>query len=167
MDQRPPLPLLRAAALLPLALVLVLAAGCSTPPIRADLPDSFLELERSPHEFKAVAADNSILWVERFEPPGTGQNLAFWIESLRQDLVTNRGYTLLAESPIQSRDGIPGHEMTLEAFTKGRPYRYLIAVFVAGSKNSPIVYAARFTAEKEAFDGHEEEVRSVLRSLDF
>lgn len=160
MHLRFPTSILHAAALL----ALVLAAGCS---IRVELPDSFLELHRSPYELKAIAADNSIFWVERFDPPGKGQNLEFWIESLRRDLVTNRGYTLLAESALESGDGTPGHEMTLETVTKGRPYRYLVAIFVAGSESSPLVYAARYTAEKAAFEGHEAAVRAVLRSLEF
>ena len=51
-------------------------------------------------------------------------------EALKNDLVKNRGYTLLSEGTITDGTGAQGAEMVLEATVDGRAYKELVALFV-------------------------------------
>jgi hypothetical protein len=137
--------------------VLLAGTGCST--IQVDLPDPFLVTTATPHEFKAITAENALFWVEKYQLPARGDNLAFWVTALRQDFVDRRGYTLLEDEPIRTQRGVPGVQMLFEATIEGQAWRYLVAVFV---RPGPVVCVARFTAPKADFATHVTAVKQAI-----
>ena len=145
----------------PMMAVLAAAlAGCSA--VHLDLPDTFVPLDESLREFKAMTADGSILWIHRTGLPEGGGSLAFWVEALRDDFESNRGYTLVEQRPAATGAGTTGTELVYTAQVDGLAYSYSIALFVTGSASDPVLYTARFTAETDAFDKHIDAVRAAV-----
>ena len=146
-------------------LLLALIAGCASP-IRATLPDDFLELDGPPRELKAVTADDARLWVREF-PDRDGGQLEFWSDSLRNDLIEQRGYEPLGEpEEITDGTGRRGIVQTYAVRHLGADQRYLIAVFVLGSGKDQRVRTAEFVAPTALFDGYVDDIRTALRSLE-
>lgn len=135
--------------------------------IHVDLPEQFLGIDETSSTFKAMTADDAIFFVEKFDLPKSGGRLEFWASALKNDFVENRGYTKLDEGSIGSSNGTDGIRMTFEATTKGRVYRYFVAVFVREQWTGPSLYAARFTAEKETFEKHIDGVQKAIETLRF
>lgn len=138
--------------------------GCA---IQVDLPQEFLVLSRSSTMLRATTADDTIFWVERFDLPDQGSDLAFWVAALKEDFVGNRGYTLLEEEPFETERGIQGQQLQFEATVEGQPCRYLVALLVTegGALSSPQAFVARMTADKARYQNHVDAVTTALRTL--
>ncbi len=139
-------------------------AGCA---IHVDLPNQFLVTVKSSSEFKATTADDAIFIVEKYQLPEKGGNLDFWVTALKNQFVENLGYVLLEEEAIETNDGEKGMQMMFETTIQGQAYRYLICAFVQEGPwpwSDPIVRVVRFTAEKEKFDEHLDDVKKAMRT---
>jgi hypothetical protein len=146
-------------------LPLFLLAGCA---IHADVPDRFLKLKNDRHEFKATSADDAIFWVRRFDSQGEDSNLDFWQEALTNNLVKGRGYTLVQSDTVQTRGGVEGRTLVLEATVGGETKRELFAIFLKERLwGDPSIYVAEYVAPKALFDQYLEQVREAIQSLDF
>ena len=141
------------------ATVLFALSSCA---IQADLPDEFLVMTATAHEFKAITPTDAVFWVQEYDLPARGENLDFWVAALKKDFIDHRGYTLLESESIKTVAGESGLQMLFEANVAGRPYRYLVALFV---RSGPIARVARYTAEKAEFEAQVDGVKSAILSL--
>ncbi|GAB4141285.1 MAG: hypothetical protein Fur0037_08050 [Planctomycetota bacterium] len=140
-------------------------AACS---ITMDLPQDFLRLEQSGSHYKAVTPDDGRLWVRSFAQDVEGTP-DFWATALKNDLVQNRGYELVAEKPVKDGAGHQGRLFEFRAFAGGEKRGYLAAVFaIAGSGwpwSGPRIVLAEFTAPDAVFAERVASVRERIGTL--
>jgi len=155
-----------ARPILALAGAFLFLAGCRSEPQRLamDLPENFLELERSRAEFKATSPRDARLWVKRFEDENDG-DLAFWVQTLRNDLLSNRsGYVPTGEPrTIVAADGSRGTAMEFTSRIDGIEVGYLIAVWDGDHE----VVTAEFLAPVDEWAECEDDIRAALATLTF
>jgi hypothetical protein len=150
--------LARAVAALALAFLL---EGC----ISMEVPGHFLVLEEGTSEFKAVSPAEARIWVREFGDSNKG-DLSFWSEVLKNDLVKNRGYTLLEEGKAKDGDGDGGLELVFEVTVGGAAQRYLVDLFVLEGWLSNTIVVVEFVAPKEVFEKDLDGVRKAVATLD-
>lgn len=139
----------------PLLAILALTS-CSTP----TSPDGFLMVEGSRRELKAIAPDDSLYWVREFRD-GMKGDFDFWSETLENEFVGNRGYTLLDKRSLEW-DGVPGVEFLFEVTSGGRARRYLITMATRPGALANTIRVAEYVADKEKFEEHVGAVRAAL-----
>ena len=148
-----------------MASVLVAAlSGCTA--LHMDTPDGFLVIDESRSEIKAATPDSAVLWARIFDDPYEGGNLAFWFETLYNDLVENRGYVLQEQKDARAGSGanaVEGHEMLLETTAQGALQKYLVFMFY----DSGTICTVEFVGRGESFEKHVESVRQAVESLRF
>ena len=142
------------------ALLSALLTGC----LSIEAPDRFVVTSASSSQLKAISTDDAVLWVRQFADPAEG-DLEFWYEALKNDLVDNRGYTVLDEKPVEDEKLRKGREMTSEVTVQGIPHRYLMTLFVEERWGDNRIRVAEFVAPKTVFDDHVEGVRASIRTL--
>lgn len=140
--------------------LVVLASSCVT----METPKSFLVIDRGGGELKATTPEDDRLWVRTFDDEDEG-DLSFWREALKNDLVKNRGYTLLSEATITDGTGAQGAEMIVEATVDGRAYKELVALFVHEGVLGNTIRVVEFVAEKDRFDTQVADVRAAVQTL--
>lgn len=141
-----------------------LLAACGA--LKLQLPAEFLPLEERP-DFKAVTADDARVWCREFSEPNGG-DLAFWAETLRHDLVEQRGYTLVAEGDVADGDSHAGKWFECAATVDGERRGYLVAVFRIDRgllKKRPYVRTLEFTAREEDFQRLLPAVKQAIPTL--
>lgn len=144
-------------------LILSAAGGCAA--VSMDTPDGFLVVGESRSEIKATSSDGALLWVRTFDDPHGGDQ-DFWSDALYNDLVDNRGYTLLEKKPTAAGAGesaVDGEEMLFETFTRGALHKYLIWLFV----RDDTICVVEFVGRVEPFAERIETVRRSVESLSF
>ena len=142
------------------SLLVVAALGCVT----MQAPPGFLVLDRDGSQWKAATPQDDRLWVRDFADDDGG-DLSFWRDALKDDLLKNRGYTLIAEGEAQDAGGHKGAELVMEATVDGRPYQELLVVFVYEGAFGNTIRVVEFVAEKERFAASVDEVRGSIRTL--
>jgi len=139
-----------------LALVL---AGCRAG-LSIEPPPSFLVIARDRREVKAITPDEVKLWVREFDDPH-GASASFWGDTLRNELLKNRGYVLIGERKVSDRDGREGLELLMEATAQGQAHRYLMTLFVGEGR----IRVGELVGPKPVFDRYLEDVRKALASM--
>lgn len=109
------------------SLALLLAAACAAP---MQLPQDFVELNDAGEGFRAVTSDDGRLRVRDVADPTDGGTAGFWADSLRRDLVEQRGYEEVAGGDVKNAAGGDGRWLELTANVGGRRVGYLVAVWV-------------------------------------
>ena len=145
-----------------LASLRVLAA-CSA--LSMALPPEFLQLETGRGELKATTPDDGLLWVREFVDRDQG-DLGFWTESMRRDLVENRGYVLVDERPVQDGEGRPGTQLRFRLTTEGQPHGYLVTIFVLDGSSTNTIRVAEFVAPAAVFDARADAVRTAMLTVE-
>jgi hypothetical protein len=125
-----------------------------------ETPPGFLVLTKDRREVKAITPDEARLWVREFDDPHEA-TLAFWGETLRNELVKNRGYVLIGERRVSDQAGREGLELLLETTSQGQAHRYLVTVFVVEGR----IRVGELVAPKAVFDRYVEDVRKALATL--
>jgi hypothetical protein len=150
-----------------LCLLLALAAPLFCGCISMEVPKDFLVLEKGTSSFKAVSPEEARIWVRKFKDPLEG-DLTFWSGVLRQDFVTNRGYTLVEERDVKGPEDRDSHESIFETMVQGVPHRYLVSVFIVEGWLwfSNKIYVTEFVAEKTLFEKDLEEVRKAILTVE-
>jgi hypothetical protein len=155
----------RAFLLLPLLL-----AGCR---LSLETTDEFKVLEKCKVELKAVANDDTKLWLREFKDP-IAADLKFWSGTLKKDLVENHGYTLIGEQDVVDDSGRPGHEFLFQASEGDGANRHLVTLYmVKRRKLLPVPFLSRVrnirVAELygpgESFDRHLEDARKSFKTI--
>ena len=142
------------------ALLALAATGCLSVPA----PDRFLVTSESSSEIQAVAADESRLLVREFADEHEG-TLEFWVETLRNEFVGNRGYTLVEQGAVQDDRGRPGHEFVFEVGMGGATWGYLLVVTPRSTMTGQRIRCVEYVAETPRFEEHLSAVREVMGSV--
>jgi len=152
------------AVVIGLAGLLVLsAAGCAA--VSIDTPDGFLVVNETRTDIRATSSDGALLWVRTFDDPHGGDQ-AFWADALYNDLVDNRGYTMVEKNRAEAGSGarsVDGVEMLFETFTHGALHKYLIWLFVRANT----ICVVEFVGRPEPFSENVDAVRECVQSLTF
>lgn len=134
-------------------------ASCGS--IEMSLPAGFLELRRADGQFRATTPEDDLILVREFTDSDEG-GLEFWAKALANDLVSGRGYRLLATGPIEDSHRRKGTLMRFLVAVEGRMRGYLVAVWV---RKKGLIRVAEFVADKERFDARVEAVTQAFRTI--
>jgi|GEM_PF-427553 len=155
----------------PILALLATLGGCSSP-LRMTPPEGFLILEESRTEIKAASSDSILLWARSFDDPYAG-DLDFWSSALYNELVEQRGYTLISEQPLHVEQGADhgqvsaGREMLFQVTTHGAVYSYLVSLFVAAEADSGEICVVELVGQGEGFDRTLDDVRRAIMTVRF
>ncbi|MCA8940999.1 MAG: hypothetical protein KDB80_00450 [Planctomycetes bacterium] len=145
---------------LPLVVLVLGLASCTTSGPLAEPPAGFLVLERDEAGYRATTADGARLFIRSFPDPNDGE-LAFWADALEHDFTRNRGYELVAREAVHDSDGEVGDSQHYRTVHDGTPHDYLVVIFDRGST----IRILEFTADHETFETHVAAVRAALPKL--
>lgn len=152
----------RCSAIVTLAL---LAGGCSLP---IELSEDFVQLRDAGQGFRAVTSDDARVWVREFYDPTDG-DVSFWIGTLKNDFVDQRGYELVAEGEVQNGDGEAGRWLELTANVRGQRIDYLVAVWAKSDwrfwRTGCWVQIVEFAASHDVFVDRIDAVRASLSTV--
>lgn len=146
-----------------LGLVLFLGLGACAR-LSMELPHGFLQLETPRSEFKATTPDDARLWVRQFTDRDQG-DLSFWAETLKLDLIDNRGYVLDEETELLDTEDREGVQMKFSVTTEGERYGYLVAVFVIDGGSENTIRVAEFIAPRAVFAQYVEVVQNSILTI--
>ena len=151
---------LRLAAIL----LLVFATACAAP---ITLPKGFVELRDGGQGYRAVTSDGARLRVRDLTEP-TGGGVEFWTETLRLDLVQQRGYQQIDAGEVKDAAGEPGQWLRFAANVDGERFGFLVAVWSHDPwwpLASNYLRVVEFTAREEVFAAHVEAVQQALATV--
>ncbi len=133
-------------------------SGCRTFSLRP--PAGYVRYERSRQYYRALSPDNSVIVVSsrRNRPKG---DLNFWVETLKRDFTSVRGYKFLREADVKTADGTQGKSLWFEGSHQGRMYTYQVAIFVAKSR----IFSVETATETESLERHEKAFDAAVSSL--
>ena len=149
------------ARLVPAALALLLAAGC-THGARLETPSGFATLDDSnTFSYRATSAKGVVL-ATRTEKNDVKANTEFWAETLDARL-RDKGYLADGASrPVKTSRGLAGTQLRYLTTKNGRDHRYWVTVFATKSK----VFVVEAAGDKEPFDKSVAQVDGAIASLD-
>ena len=145
--------------ILPVSLVALLTSCLSI-----DAPPGFLEIDAPAGQLKLLTADEAKLWVREFTD-SEGGTLEFWADALQNDLIDNRGYTLIEARETSDAVRRPAREWRYEMTVGGRVYGFLVSLCRVDDWGDDSLRISQFVAEKSQFDTHLEEVRKAIASV--
>ncbi|MCX8037852.1 MAG: hypothetical protein N3D11_12545 [Candidatus Sumerlaeia bacterium] len=147
-----------------LFVLLTLVDGCV---FRMTTPENFVRVKQSiwtPSAFHALTPQEDKLLVRHFTS-GEKQTLKFWADTLRNNLVEERGYTLREEGEFKTDAGLAGHRFLFEITMSDVPYCYELVVFVTQTWRRQHIYAAEFLCQKKNFDANRPAVEKALKQF--
>ena len=129
------------------------------------LPSGFVRLEDAA-EFRAVTSDRGKLWLRDFRDPDRA-DLAFCADSMRHDLVEQRGYELIAEGEVRDADQQVGRWLEFQTGIGGEKHGYLLAVWVRPGSwlRRGRVQTCEFLAPAPVFAARREALMTALATL--
>jgi hypothetical protein len=144
--------------------LLLLAAACAAP---MQAPKDFVVLRDAGEGWRAVTSDGARLRVRDLadRTPATAE---FWADTLRRDLVEQRGYELVGSGEVKNAAGADGRWLELTANVRGERVGYLIALWVVEPSlptSDPYLRVVELAAREDVFRAHVEAVRSALSSV--
>jgi hypothetical protein len=144
--------------------VAAFAAACAAP-MRP--PADFVVLKDPGEGFRAITSDDARLRVRDLADPTVG-TLAFWIDTLKQDLVA-RGYELKDEGEAKNADGGAGRWLSFAANVQGEKVGYLVAVWQVDASlpwRKPALRVAEFAAAYAVFEARLPAVKEALATVE-
>jgi len=119
--------MMKALWLTPLALLAL--AGCGRP-FDIKTPPGMIELEhQTGYAYRAMTPDGVVLAVRAVDSGKA--DLAFWTQAVALHMKELSGYALLTTTDVTSADGVAGKELRFGHDESGKPYGYVVRVFVA------------------------------------
>jgi hypothetical protein len=94
------------------------------------LPAGFVQLGddgRDGYLVRGISADKAVVALEQHPNPKNG-TLDFWVQAMKDEMKTGRGYELCGEENITSQSGAAGHMMTFKQ--ESQDMRYVVCVYV-------------------------------------
>jgi hypothetical protein len=143
---------------------LALLGACKVP---MDTPANFVELRDGGDGWRAVTSDGARLRVRDLHD-STRATAQFWADTLRTDLVQQRGYELVASGEVANQAGGSGSWLELVANVHGERIGYLIAIWVLEPSlptSNPYLRVVEFAARDDVFRAHVGAVRSALSTV--
>jgi hypothetical protein len=142
--------------------LILLAAGCAT--FRIPTPENFAKRASTRTSFSALTAEEEKLLVRHFTVLEK-QSIGFWTEAVRNNLVQERGYTLVEEGEFKTDGGVAGHRFLFEVSMGDVPYRYLLVVFATRSWLRQHIYTAECLCQKKNYEKHAPAVEKALKQF--
>ena len=131
------------------ALALTLApAGCG-PIFTLDTPSGMIELkDQRSYAYRAMTPDGVVLGVRVIEDAGK-TDVAFWVQAVTLHMKELSGYALLSSVDVTTASGSAGKELRFGHDEAGKPYVYVVRIFVAPKHQLVIVEAGGAKDEME------------------
>ena len=148
-----------------LSLLAIVTAACAAP---MALPKDFVQLDDAAGGFRAVTSDDGRLRVRDVDDPTDGGDAAFWADSLRRELVEQRGYEQIGTGDVKNAGGATGQWLEVTANVQGRKVGYLIAVWVVDPwlpLAKPYLRVVEFAAPDAVFRARVDAVRTALQTV--
>jgi hypothetical protein len=147
--------------------LILFAGGCAT--FQIPTPENFAKRASTRTSFSALTAEEEKLLVRHFTVLEK-QDIKFWTEAARNNLVQERGYTLIENGEFKTDGGVVGHRFLFELSMGDVPYRYLLVVFSTQSRifwfwKRQHIYTAEFLCEKKNYDKHSPAVEKALKQF--
>jgi hypothetical protein len=110
------------------------AAGCGRP-FKVETAPGMVELENQEpdYQYRAMTPEGVVMAVRVIDTGDQG-NLDFWERATVLRMRQMNGYALLGASDVKSKDGTPGKELHFGHDENGKPYVYVLRLFVAQSR---------------------------------
>lgn len=146
------------------SLLSLFAVACAAP---MTLPKEFVELKDPGDGYRAVTSDDGRLRLRDLDDPTEG-GVEFWADTLRLDLVQQRGYEQVDAGEVKNREGATGRWFQFAANVQGERVGYLVAVWVVDPwwPTSPkFLRVVEFAARDEVFRARLEAVRAALATV--
>jgi hypothetical protein len=146
-------------------LVLLFATACAAP---MQLPQEFVELNDPGEGFRAVTSDDGRLRLRDVSDPTDGGTAEFWADSLRRDLVEQRGYEEVSSGDVKNADGGTGRWLELAANVHGRRVGYLVAVWAVDPwwpLSKRYLRVVEFAAPDPVFRARVDAVKKALETV--
>ena len=117
-----------------LALALLLATvGCRSFDIKT--PPNMIELEHdASFEYRAMTPEGVVLGVRVIDQGDKRADVPFWARAIALHMKELSGYALLQTSEVTTRDGVKGTELRFGHDEHGKPYAYIVRIYVVGKR---------------------------------
>jgi hypothetical protein len=107
---------------------LLALAACS--PFDIKTPPSMIELKhQTDYAFRAMTPDGVVIGVRVIGDAGKA-DVAFWSRAVALHMNELSGYALLGTSDVTTQGGVKGQELRFGHDERGKPYAYVVRVFV-------------------------------------
>jgi len=108
----------------------ILACACGRP-FDVKTPPGLVELDdqKPKYDYRAVAPEGVVVGI-RVVDVGKKGDLVFWARATELRMRQLAGYALLSEGEVKSRDGTAGRELRFGHDENGKPYFYVVRIFV-------------------------------------
>lgn len=124
--------LARAASAIALAAFTLAPSACR--PVRGTAARGFVELKDDPvYDFRAVAPEG-VAVAARVVPTEGQSDVAFWERAVTLRMREIDGYALVEAKSAEAPGGASGRELVFGHDQDGKPYVYVVRVFVVGDK---------------------------------
>jgi hypothetical protein len=109
-------------------------AGCGRP-FKVETAPGMVELDNQEpdYQYRAMTPEGVVMAVKVIDVGDQG-NLDFWTRATVLRMRQMNGYALLAATDVKSRDGTPGKELRFGHDENGKPYEYVLRLYVAQSR---------------------------------
>ena len=147
-------------------LALLAMTACATP---IELPSSFVELGDGGDGFRAMTSDDARVWVRTMTDPSPG-DVDFWAETLKRDLVEQRGYEFVSACDVENAAGESGRCLELVANHRGQRVDYMIAIWArdrAWPWSGKEIRLVEFAAEHEAYERRIDAMREAMSTVNW
>ena len=119
--------------LLALSLLLPGLAACGKP-FDIKTPPSMIELpHQTDYAYRAMTPDGVVVGVRVIEDAGKA-DVAFWSRAVALHMNELSGYALLGTGDVTAQGGVKGKELRFGHDERGKPYSYIVRVFVEGDR---------------------------------
>ncbi len=148
-----------------LSAVAALLVGCG-PNTQFTLPGDFVamtdeEIAWKDYDWKAVNPDGAVVVLRERDNDQKG-SLDFWYKALKKEVVEGKGYDLLDDSEMKTRN-MTGRIMTFTTEYGGTPYQYAVAIFVVDDT----IVTIETALSDENIEKHGDAVRKIVESAYF
>jgi hypothetical protein len=150
--------------LVELVALVALTAGCSS--FTIETPPSMIDLKEhtGSYAYRAMTPDGVVLGI-RVIDDAEKTSVSFWVEAVTLHMRELAGYAEDPKAPvtdITSSDGVPGKELHFGHDEDGKPYVYVVRLFVTPSHKLIVVEEG---GTKEEMDKAKPTLDAALASL--
>lgn len=114
---------------------LALVTGCGRP-FDVKTAPGFVELDNQApaYDYRATSPEGVVFSVRHVDYPEEKGDLAFWTRAVTLQMRDVSGYALLDTKGATARDGTKGTELKFGHDEDGKPYVYLVTIYMRGDR---------------------------------
>jgi hypothetical protein len=130
-------------------------------PFDIKTPPGMIELEKTDdYAYRAMTPEGVVVGVRFIKDAGKA-DVPFWTRAVSLHMKELSGYALVETKDATSRDGSKGQELRFGHDESGKPYTYVVRVFVKDNR----LYVAEAGGTKEEMDRANQTVEWTLATL--